>query len=445
VNSEQGDDPLNGLTADERLVLTEICNAFLKESQRSLSAREIGERCNISEGEARRRLSNIYKKLHINGSDQDKRIRLIFRYCIDREEPLEDKQQTNEVPQREEQDKTDEEIRGQLEELGRRRVMTDSPPRPRTRWDDIWNRIVGRVDDARIWNRIRGWLDNASGWEINWQWVAIFGVVFTVGLVLAILLPRLDLGRQPPPTSLAEGPGTMVPTAGLAQISPQDTLAASTRLPTEEATPTSSNTPTPTSTFTPTFTSTPTLSPTPAATDTPESGEPTVLHSDNFQKGLDEQWDKLYGNASIVSGILTTDDNVMLTVGDSNWINYDITLKSTASKDMHYCTDTLEHDYVAFRMQDRNNFYAFSWGRCGTAWYIVENGDWSMVPESYVQDLIQKNDHEIEIDIEGNFFQAYVDGNPQANFYDDRYTSGGLGLRIDKFVTVDDWLVKALP
>jgi hypothetical protein len=280
----------------------------------------------------------------------------------------------------------------------------------------------------------------------------ILCVASIIGVTIAgeILAPRIPellpifQGAQPQ-AQLPESTSTQEPTAIAAQINPTDTVSVLT----EEATPTSSNTPTPTSTFTPTptptFTSTPTLSPTPAATDTPESGEPTVLHSDNFQKGLDSSWNKLYGNASVVSGVLTTDNNVMLAIGDTNWINYAITLKSTASKDMHYCTDTLEHDYVAFRMQDRDNFYAFSWGRCGTAWYIVENGNWNRVPESYVQDLIQINDHEIEIDIEGNFFQAYVDGNPQANFYDDRYTIGGLGLRIDKFVSVDDWLVKALP
>ena len=86
-NLEQEEDPLHVLTEDERLVLTEICNAFNNEDQKNLQAIEIAGRLQISEGEARRRLGNIYKKLNIEGSVHQKRIRLIFRYCSQREEP----------------------------------------------------------------------------------------------------------------------------------------------------------------------------------------------------------------------------------------------------------------------------------------------------------------------------------------------------------------------
>jgi len=177
----------------------------------------------------------------------------------------------------------------------------------------------------------------------------------------------------------------------------------------------------------------PTESPTTAPTAPPK---PAILFEDNFDAGLSEAWEVISGNPIVVNGMLSSDQDTWLVVGDPSWTNYSVEFKAN-SKYIYYFWGA---NIVAVRLVNIENMYAYEWVDSESRWHIVENGSWNKVPQSGFRpgydDFL-----EFKITVIDNLITIYVDGLKKASFFDDRFSQGRVGLKITEETLIDDFIV----
>jgi hypothetical protein len=180
--------------------------------------------------------------------------------------------------------------------------------------------------------------------------------------------------------------------------------------------------------------------PTPIPTDTPV---PIKLpFDDEFTKNYDPRWKVLAGDPIVVNGSLTVngDNGAWLYLGDSSWTDYVVSLS------IKYSGGGFG---VAVRIQDPNNFiyFRFKSGE-GWAWYIVQDGNYTMVPSTntmYSIDYINS----LLISVKGNEFTATKQQSQRSSYFilPDKYAakffSGGVALYIEPGTNIDYFRVNA--
>ena len=177
----------------------------------------------------------------------------------------------------------------------------------------------------------------------------------------------------------------------------------------------------------------------PTSTSQPTTpSQPKTLFSDNFDTGLSSGWQVAYGNPLVVNGLLTTDSDTMLIVGDSSWRDYAVEYDASAG----FCWLTKAENWVSVRAMDTDNNYAYKWAFCESFWYIVKNGKWSEVPQSGFNP--GSEEHHFKIQAEGGSLAVYVDGMLMSSLYDTSFNQGKVNLRISENTTIDNFVIKEL-
>ena len=177
----------------------------------------------------------------------------------------------------------------------------------------------------------------------------------------------------------------------------------------------------------------------PAESPIPESTAPlipAVLFEDDFDSGLSDAWEIVSGNPIVVNGTLSTDQDTWLLVGDPTWTNYSVEFQGESGKDHFYDGA----DIVALRVFDMDNLYAYKWVFVEREWYVVENGEWNIVPQTYF--LEQREVSNFRFEVKGDSIKVYIDGIIESSFFDDKFAQGRIGLFISKDTVIDDFKVR---
>ena len=179
----------------------------------------------------------------------------------------------------------------------------------------------------------------------------------------------------------------------------------------------------------------------PTESSVPESitpPKPAVLFEDNFDAGLSEVWELVSGNPIVVNGTLSADRDTWLLVGDPTWTNYSVEFQGESGKDHFYDGA----DIVALRVFDMDNMYAYKWVFVERELYVVENGEWNIVPQTYF--LKQRKVSNFRFEVKGDSIKVYIDGIIESSFFDDKFTQGRIGLFVSKDTVIDDFKVREI-
>jgi len=179
----------------------------------------------------------------------------------------------------------------------------------------------------------------------------------------------------------------------------------------------------------------PTESPVPESITPPK---PAVLFEDDFGSGLSDAWEIVYGNPIVINGTLSADQDTWLLVGDPTWTNYSVEFLGETEKHFFWA----DADIVGLRVADLDNMYAYKWTTVETEWHIVENGEWNVVPKSYVND--QRSVKHFRFEVNGDSIKLLIDGVNESSFFDDKFTQGRIGLFISKDTVIDDFKVREI-
>jgi hypothetical protein len=166
--------------------------------------------------------------------------------------------------------------------------------------------------------------------------------------------------------------------------------------------------------------------------------KPEILFEDDFETGLSNAWEVVSGNPIVVNGTLSADRDTWLLVGDSTWTNYSVEFQGESGKDHFYDGA----DIVALRFLDLDNMYAYKWVFVEREWYVVKNGEWNIVPQTY--SLKQRKVTDFRFEVKGDSIKVYIDGIIESSFFDDKFSQGRIGLFISKDTVIDDFKIKEI-
>jgi len=208
------------------------------------------------------------------------------------------------------------------------------------------------------------------------------------------------------------------------QEEPADLIQA-TAIPTKiEVIPTNTEV-IPTETFTPEPTSPP---------------KPAILFEDDFENGLSDAWEVVSGNPMVVNGMLTTDRDTWLLVGDPSWKNYSVEFVTDSPFGWH----KQEMNAVGVRAQGIENMYAYGWGSYIGAGYIEENGEFTEVPNTKMDFEYDYDIKTQRITVQDGVVTVYRFGSKIISFVDERFTSGRVAIKITNESTIDDFKIKEI-
>lgn len=171
-----------------------------------------------------------------------------------------------------------------------------------------------------------------------------------------------------------------------------------------------------------------------------QTAEPSLLFNDDFDEGLSELWEVLSGNPIVANKVLTADQATWLSIGDETWADYSVEFTADSST----CTLTpTNSNLIAVRVNDLGNAIMFGWTNCFTAWYVVEGGDYGEVPgtraSSGVSDMVK-----VRLIVKGDLMTATVGGVDVSSFFNTRFETGGVSLRLKASSSVDSFSVRAI-
>jgi len=181
----------------------------------------------------------------------------------------------------------------------------------------------------------------------------------------------------------------------------------------------------------------------PTATYTPEPTsppKPAILFEDDFEDGLSNAWEVVSGNPMVVNGMLTTDRDTWLLVGDPSWKNYSVEFVTDSPFGWH----KQEMNAVGVRAQGIENMYAYGWGSYIGAGYIEENGEFTEVPNTKMDFEYDYDIKTQRITVQDGVVTVYRFGSKIISFVDERFTSGRVAIKITNESTIDDFKIKEI-
>lgn len=170
-----------------------------------------------------------------------------------------------------------------------------------------------------------------------------------------------------------------------------------------------------------------------------------LLFQDDFEDGLDAAWEVVGGDSAVVSGRLTTGDNLTAFVAGPSWTNYKVQFGSERGG------YSFINSAVFVRVRDIDNLVAFRWGwgiqgrggSAGASWFVRRNGVWEELPNSYKAIGRLDSNRTILIKVQDNKFTAYIDGELIGSFITDEFPAGGVGIELAEEYLIDDFQVTA--
>lgn len=166
--------------------------------------------------------------------------------------------------------------------------------------------------------------------------------------------------------------------------------------------------------------------------------QPEILFIDNFDAGLSSGWQVAYGNPLMVNGLLTTDEDTMMIIGNSEWTDYAVEFDADAG----YCWLSRAENWISVRATNTDNNYAYKWGDCESYWFIVKGGSWKEVTTSEFSPGYDTLRFRIQVE-DGNI-AVYVGGLLMSSFHDNSFSQGKVILRISENTTVDNFKISKI-
>ena len=186
----------------------------------------------------------------------------------------------------------------------------------------------------------------------------------------------------------------------------------------------------------------PTQTPTPAPTHTPEPlptpTQSVVLFEDSFDNGLKPQWVVASGKPLLVNEGLSAKEETWLYVGDEEWTDYSVSLRSSPQGEWG-----VGYAYLAVRASG-SNMMVFAWSQNNSRWYEVRNGNWEQVSEPVFHSPMGSNLVTVMVTVEGSKLAGYLNGQKVTSYVTDDFPAGSLGLQLGVNSTADDFLVRSL-
>jgi len=172
------------------------------------------------------------------------------------------------------------------------------------------------------------------------------------------------------------------------------------------------------------------------------SGSAWALLYDFEDDGQADDWEVLDGEAKIEDGMYilnnTTSSSGIAVIGDMTWT--DCTIKCKAML-MEGSADNIG---LVWRTGANNLFYVISirmdqrTGYCGCVNGVWMNGGSPIIPMPFVTEVDQE--YELELIVEGNKFQFFIDGEDMGEWEDDQLETGRIGLRVwSAIMAVDEF------
>ncbi len=179
----------------------------------------------------------------------------------------------------------------------------------------------------------------------------------------------------------------------------------------------------------------PAESPTLASTSPPK---PAILFEDDFETGFSDSWEIVSGNPIVVNGTLSTDRDTWLMVGDPSWVNYSVEFTTGISEGW----TSRYFNALGVRADTVDNMYVFRWAAYDSECFILENGDWNVVPQTNITPIYA--DRNFRFTIKDNLFTVYINGEKVTSFYDTRYVNGRIALKLFENNVIDDFKVREI-
>ena len=188
-----------------------------------------------------------------------------------------------------------------------------------------------------------------------------------------------------------------------------------------------------------------TFQPSPTMTELPLAAatlppKPAILFEDNFDQGLSEAWEVVSGNPMVVNGMLSSDQDSWIIVGDPTWENYSV--EFTAEPDINAAN--LGFNVIGVRVVDMDNMYAYKLSRYETLWSIVKSGKWNAISESADHLRSEFPRDVIRITVNKNSITLYINSTQRFSFVDSKYPQGRVLLKVCPGTTIDNFKVKEI-
>jgi hypothetical protein len=166
--------------------------------------------------------------------------------------------------------------------------------------------------------------------------------------------------------------------------------------------------------------------------------KPAILFEDDFEQGLSDSWEVISGNPVVVNGMLSSDRDTWILVGDPNWTNYSVEFDADTYSNWY----SWGYNVFGIRVQDIDKMYAYKWTTEQTEWYVVENGDWDAMPQS--DQRVGTGMKNFRMVANGDSITMYIDGVNVYSFYSDKYPQGRVGFLIGAETIIDNFKIKEI-
>jgi len=386
---------------------------------RGMSIRQIAEKFFIGEGTVRSHMTQIYVKLELDLISVDARRAVLLRlYCeaFDKyvrgseykgEKALVDlSPESFEKEAEEEEEKMSKKDKERSEEANE---MIDSDHkkiiklRPRD-WEKIDDTglMVGKEEPRR----------NPNPFQVGLFLFALIGFATVAIILYGLLTGNFQLIRPNQEQAVQQEQVEQQPTQAQAQIQEEPTqIIQPTAIPTNAETSTPAPTPLP---------------------------KPVILFEDDFEGGLSDAWEVVSGNPVVVNGMLSSDRDTWVVVGDPAWTNYSVEFDADTFSNWY----NWGYNVFGIRIQDIDQMYAYKWTTEQTEWYVIENGDWNVMPQS--DQRLGSGMKNFRIVANGDSITMYVDGVNVYSFYSNKYPQGRVGFLIGAETIIDNFKIKEI-
>lgn len=186
---------------------------------------------------------------------------------------------------------------------------------------------------------------------------------------------------------------------------------------------------------------TPTITNTPTPIVTPT---PYWIFKDDFDEGVSDDWQRIYGDYHTIDGKITTDGSAMIAVGETTWDDYQITLDYESGD----CTSGRPFEAVAVRMMEENHMLVLNFTACHVRWFAVRNGGWKEIEGSYKGIWEGYKLKNLRIVAEGDRFSTFVNGELVKEMSISGFPTGKVGLMFTSHVVpsyMDNFIILEVP
>ena len=157
---------------------------------------------------------------------------------------------------------------------------------------------------------------------------------------------------------------------------------------------------------------------------------------DDFDDGLSDAWEIVQGNPIVVNGMLSTDQNTWLMVGDPSWKNYSI--ESNLMFNLH------KQAGFVIRSNGHHRYYAalFSGGNQVSIIFRKNQDENILAKEEFKYE--QDHLYNVKFRASENELTLFINGKKILSTRDNSYSCGAAGYRVDAgTMLVENYIIRS--